>query len=179
MALHGCVWLYMALYGCIWLYMTVYGCIYWSISLYMAVCGCIWLYMVHAGHLGYHFRNYLGIPGKSNIVAFQRNKYDGFESIKLYLQSMNFAYMVIFIITTSFAILSRIIGIFGLFSTIKSGNFFKPTNIFLVTILILFTAMYLYLGQSRFRVPLEPILMIYTVIGWRFIEEKILNTKSK
>ena len=65
--------------------------------------------------------------------------------------------------------------IIGFYRNIKNTD----TIIYLIAIvgvLIIFTAMYLYLGQSRFRVPLEPILMLLTVLAFN---KKSINTKTK
>jgi hypothetical protein len=75
---------------------------------------------------------------------------------------------LIFIITTLFAIVSRIIGIIGLFYMLKKREFL-PYGVFFIEVISLFTAAYLYLGQSRFRVPLEPMLMLLMVVGIIYI----------
>jgi len=77
---------------------------------------------------------------------------------------MNPEYFLIFVFFSSFAVLSRILGVMGLFNAFKNKENWPYLFIFLF-VLLLFTAMYLYLGQSRFRVPLEPILMILTAMG--------------
>jgi hypothetical protein len=41
--------------------------------------------------------------------------------------------------------------------------------VFFIEVISLFTAAYLYLGQSRFRVPLEPMLMLFMVVGIIYI----------
>ena len=51
-----------------------------------------------------------------------------------------------------------------------------PYGVFFIEVVSLFTAAYLYLGQSRFRVPIEPILMLFTVFGLiYFMNRKIKN----
>jgi hypothetical protein len=46
---------------------------------------------------------------------------------------------------------------------------FLPYGVFFIEVISLFTAAYLYLGQSRFRVPLEPMLMLLMVVGIIYI----------
>ena len=115
-----------------------------------------------------NIRNYLGIKGKGAIVGFQTHSFKGLESIKDLLKEMNLSYLLIFIITTLFAIVSRIIGIIGLFYMLKKREFL-PYGVFFIEVISLFTAAYLYLGQSRFRVPLEPMLMLLMVVGIIYI----------
>ena len=115
-----------------------------------------------------NIRNYLGIEGKSAIVSFQTQSFKGLETIKDLLKEMNLSYLLIFIITTLFAIVSRIIGIIGLFYMLKKREFL-PYGVFFIEVISLFTAAYLYLGQSRFRVPLEPMLMLLMVVGIIYI----------
>ena len=122
-----------------------------------------------------NFRNYVGLKGNSIIVDFQQEKYQAFDSIIRLIKRMDLGYLLIFIIFTSFAVITRFIGIIGFYRNIKNTD----TIIYLIAIvgvLIIFTAMYLYLGQSRFRVPLEPILMLLTVLAFN---KKSINTKTK
>jgi hypothetical protein len=111
-----------------------------------------------------NIRNYLGLDGKALIVSFQNNEFNGIESIIDLIKSMNFHYLLVFIITTIFSLVTRIIGVLGVFYLLKN-KIHRPYGMLLVEIVSIFTAAYLYLGQSRFRVPLEPFLMIFTVIG--------------
>ena len=71
---------------------------------------------------------------------------------------------MIFIATTLFTVITRAIGIIGLFYIIKDRKW-MPYGVLFVEVILLFTAAYLYLGQSRFRVPIEPMLMLFTVFG--------------
>jgi 4-amino-4-deoxy-L-arabinose transferase-like glycosyltransferase len=122
-----------------------------------------------------NFRNYVGLKGNSLIVDFQQEKYQGFDSIIRLIKRMDVGYLLIFIVFTSFAVITRFIGIIGFYRNIKNTD----TIIYLIAIvgvLIIFTAMYLYLGQSRFRVPLEPILMLLTVLAFN---KKSINTQTK
>jgi hypothetical protein len=81
---------------------------------------------------------------------------------------MNFPYFLIFIFTTSFSIISRVLGFVGIFFILKNKEW-HPYGLLLVEVISIFTAAYLYLGQSRFRVPLEPLLMLLTMIGVLYI----------
>ena len=118
-----------------------------------------------------NIRNYLGIEGKSDIVGFQANSYQGIDSIENFLKKINLPYLLILIVTMLFSLTTRVIGIFGLYYLIKNRTW-RPYGVFLIGILLLFTAAYLYLGQSRFRVPLEPILMLFTVFGIIYLMRK-------
>jgi len=111
-----------------------------------------------------NLRNYLGIEGNELLVNFQEKPFTGFDSIFTLVHKMNPEYFLIFVFFSSFAVLSRILGVMGLFNAFKNKENWPYLFIFLFVLLI-FTAMYLYLGQSRFRVPLEPILMILTAMG--------------
>jgi hypothetical protein len=111
-----------------------------------------------------NIRNYLGFDGKDLIVNFQNNPFNGLESIVKLVKDMNFSYLFIFIFTTTFSIVSRITGIIGVFYLLKNKKW-RPYGVLLIEIVVFFTAAYLYLGQSRFRVPIEPVLMLFSVIG--------------
>ncbi|MBT5399165.1 hypothetical protein HOL24_01335 [bacterium] len=115
-----------------------------------------------------NIRNYFGIKGKDAIVGFQTREFKGLESIKDLLKEMNLSYLFIFIVTMLFSVVMRIIGIVGLFYMLKNREFL-PYGVFFIEVISLFTAAYLYLGQSRFRVPLEPMLMLLAVVGIIYI----------
>jgi len=111
-----------------------------------------------------NIRNYFGIEGKSAIVGFQNRPFKGIESIKLLIDEMSFGYLLIFVVTMGFAVVTRVIGAVGLFYLLTERKWL-PYGVFFVEVVSLFTAAYLYLGQSRFRVPLEPMLMLLTLFG--------------
>ena len=78
---------------------------------------------------------------------------------------MDIGYLLILIVFTAYAFLTKFAGIVGFYRILKSPQ----TAVYLIAIvgiLAIFTAMYLYLGQSRFRVPLEPILMLLAVLAF-------------
>ena len=111
-----------------------------------------------------NIRNYLGISGKNKIVSFDQGKYGGLDGIISLIREIDFSYLFIFIFATSFSITSRLLGLIGIYSLRKDRGVW-PYLIVLLGIIILLTGMYLYLGQSRFRVPMEPLLMLFSVIG--------------
>jgi nicotinamide riboside transporter PnuC len=77
-----------------------------------------------------------------------------------------------------FTIVSRIVGLIGIFYLMKNREW-RPYGFLLIEVILIFTASYLYLGQSRFRVPLDPFLMLFTVIGILYMYRKFRkNIKS-
>jgi hypothetical protein len=121
-----------------------------------------------------NIRNYLGLDGKDIIVNFQNEDFDGLNSIIKLLKNMDVYYLTIFVFTTSFSVISRIIGLIGLFYMLKVREW-RPYGFLSIEVISIFTAAYLYLGQSRFRVPLEPFLMLFTLIGFLYIVKIISN----
>ncbi|MBT7308891.1 MAG: hypothetical protein HN842_11795, partial [Gammaproteobacteria bacterium] len=111
-----------------------------------------------------NIRNYLGFEGKGIIVAFQNVEFKGVESFVSLIKNMDLPYLFIFLGTTFFAVVTRVAGLFGVFYLFKRKEW-VPYGILLVEVISIFTAAYLFLGQSRFRVPLEPLLMILAVVG--------------
>jgi len=125
-----------------------------------------------------NIRNYLGLDGKSNIINFQNKSFNGFNSIYDLIRNMPFSYFLIFSFTTLFSIITRVVGFFGLYYLFVNKKF-RPYGVILTEILFIFTSAYLYLGQSRFRVPLDPILMLFTVIGILYIVKTVELNKRK
>ena len=111
-----------------------------------------------------NIRNYLGFEGKGIIVAFQNVEFKGVESFVSLIKNMDLPYLFIFLGTTFFAVVTRVVGLFGLVYLFKRKEW-TPYGILLIEVISIFTAAYLFLGQSRFRVPLEPLLMILAVVG--------------
>jgi hypothetical protein len=122
-----------------------------------------WSYLYFSGGAS-NIRNYLGISGKNKIVSFQKGKHDGFNGIINLIQSLDYQYLYILLLTTAFSIITRIYGLIGAYYLIINRNFW-PYLIIILGVVTLSMGMYLYLGQSRFRVPLEPILMLLAVSG--------------
>ena len=87
--------------------------------------------------------------------------------IKKLFQNAGFPYTVLLIVTMLFVLVTRLMALIGIFIAV-----YKKENTIYIAILlfelVLFTIMYLYLGQSRFRVPLEPILMLLAVLSLRY-----------
>ncbi len=124
-----------------------------------------------------NIRNYIGIDEKDLIVDFQNKSFNGLNSILKLIHDMNYPYFFIFTLTVLFSSISRIAGLAGILYLFKNKEW-RPYGFLLIEIISLFTATYLYLGQSRFRVPLEPLLMLLAVIGFLYID-KILKQKKR
>ena len=112
-----------------------------------------------------NFRNYVGLEGNSIIVDFHREKFNGFSSMSRLIKRMNNEYLFIFIVFTGFAFIARFFALIGLIKSLRRSENFSYLIVILGTIIV-FTAMYLYLGQSRFRAPLEPLLILLTVLAF-------------
>jgi hypothetical protein len=125
-----------------------------------------------------NIRNYLNFDGKDLIVNFQKNSFNGLESILSLVRDMNLPYLLIFILTTVFSFISRVLGVIGVVFIIKNKEW-RSYGLLLIEVVSIFTAAYLYLGQSRFRVPLEPLLMVFTVVGVLYIFKKRKADKWK
>mgnify|MGYP006413270481 CR=1 len=136
-----------------------------------------WSYLYFSGGAS-NYRNYLGMSGKEKIVSFQKERYSGLDGIINFVRSIDLPYLTILLLTTGFSFVTRIAGMVGFIFLLKNREVW-PYMVAIVGVIILFTAMYLYLGQSRFRVPLEPFLMIFAVIGVYNFPIKIMNKFKK
>lgn len=74
------------------------------------------------------------------------------------------AYFILFLVGITFAVAARITGIIGFTLSIRKLSLMPYHFLYLCPVAI-FTATYLFIGVSRFRAHLEPILAIYAVIG--------------
>ena len=113
-----------------------------------------------------NLRNYVGWEGNSIIVDFHNEKFNGISSIFRLIKRMNTDYLIIFIIFTGFTFIARFSALVGLVNLLRTPKYYSYLFV-IFGIIIIFTAMYLYLGQSRFRVPLEPILLLLSVLAFK------------
>ena len=113
-----------------------------------------------------NFRNYIGLEGNSIIVDFHQEKFRGIGTITRLIKRMEVDYLLIFIVFTGFAVIARFTALIGIFRLARNPNHVAYLIAIIGTLLI-FTAMYLYLGQSRFRVPIEPVLLLLSVLSFR------------
>ena len=123
-----------------------------------------WSYLYLSGGAS-NIRNYFGLLGTEHIISFQKRRSDGISGVVSFIKTINMSYLVILIATTGFSFATRFLGLIGFFTLVKSSNTIRSYAAIIIMVLLLFTAMYLYLGQSRFRVPLEPFLMIFSTIA--------------
>jgi len=113
-----------------------------------------------------NIRNYLGFDGNSLIVEFQHQKFEGFNSILHLFDKAALPYLLMLLIVTPYAVIMRFVAVVGIFRVLRQKKIISYL-IPILGVLVIFTAMYLYLGQSRFRVPLEPLLMLLAVLSLR------------
>ncbi len=122
-----------------------------------------------------NFRNYLGFEGQSLHQIFQQEKWQGILSaLELFWSRLHGGYLFLVVVTLGYAVTSRIFGLIGLGLVFKEQNS-RFLGIILVGQLSFFTAIYLYLGIDRFRVPLEPALAILASVGFVHLQAKLKN----
>lgn len=122
-----------------------------------------------------NFRNYLGFEGQSLHQIFQQEKWQGILSaLELFWSRLHGEYLFLVVITLGYAVTSRMFGLIGLGLVFKEHNA-RFLGIILVGQLFFFTAMYIYLGIDRFRVPLEPALAILASLGFVHVQLKLKN----
>lgn len=100
------------------------------------------------------------------IHAIESQEGDGsvFGSAILFLERISPGYLLIVFTGLAYVFLMRLLGLVGFVAMLKSRHWRE--FVIYAGMLALFTAMYLFLGQPRFRLPLEPILVIIAVWGW-------------
>ena len=107
--------------------------------------------------------------GSSNLkVLFnQKGNYLWKEKIDLnsykQLISGNFINKFIFMVALIFSILVKILSLKGLYNLYKIQNY--RILYFLILIFIISSILFMFVGNSRFRVPLEPLFIILSVYG--------------
>jgi hypothetical protein len=110
------------------------------------------------------YANYLGLSGAGFTEHLSDTKSEN-----------SLLYLIIITLCLGFAFITRLLGLLGFFILFRKDLKLYGVLFFLVNSLLMFT--YLYLGQSRFRVPMEPILMIYAGVGIYAIKSYIYRLK--
>lgn len=119
-----------------------------------------------------NLRNYLGMPGKSAIVQFQEEATPSLlGAIWRLFGRIDIGYAALLVITLGFAALLRLAGLLGLVRMLDRST--RGATLALLVTIAVMSAAYLYLGQSRFRVPLEPYLAVMAAVGFSALREKI------
>ena len=111
---------------------------------------------------------YLGFPVPSNI-------YYGPDSFVDYLTrpiERYPGYLVLFFIGSAFALVCRVLGLVGLAASIRTPEL-TPHHLLYLSAIVIFTLTYAFIGVSRFRAHLEPILAVYAVIGFSLLLRSI------
>ena len=90
----------------------------------------------------------------------------------------NSSFWVLFLITTSYTVISRAVGLIGILVMIRDRATLRYTFLHVGTIAI-FLAMYLFSGISRFRAPLEPALALFFAIGIGVLFKRHNRVKEK
>ena len=109
--------------------------------------------------------SYLGIDGKETYLHILR-PFDS-QTIRNILSSVTNsgnAYLLVMSLTTGFAIALRFFGFLGLYKSLTYRHLL-PINIFYLLTICSYLITYFVISTSRFRAPLEPILILYATIG--------------
>jgi len=113
-----------------------------------------------------NFANYYGIDNKKSVTSFEKSSGSmlSLDKMTIFANSVNLKYFVVLALFWGYSILVKILLIVGLvYLFYNSSN--KYLFITLIFYIFTFAAIYLFLGQSRWRVPLEPIIMIFSSLG--------------
>ena len=113
-----------------------------------------------------NFANYYGIDNKASVLSFERSSGSMLSLSKAikFIDSVNIKYLIALITFWGFAILTKILLIIGLIHVFSNSNN-KYLSIIVIFYILLFSAEYLFLGQSRWRGPLDPLIMIFSALG--------------
>jgi hypothetical protein len=109
--------------------------------------------------------NYLGIDNKESYLYILRPF--GGKTIGNVLSSFinsGKAYLLVISLTTGFTIALRLFGFLGLYKSLTYRHLLS-INVFYLLTISSFLVTYFVVSTSRFRAPLEPILILYATIG--------------
>ena len=113
----------------------------------------------------YSISSYLGIENPDRKILY--TQYRGLSRYWSYFSTALAAfpgYFILFLAGGAFALIGRLAGIIGLIMSTNKRSLL-PYHVLYISPVIIFTATYLFIGVSRFRAHLEPILAVYAAIG--------------
>jgi 4-amino-4-deoxy-L-arabinose transferase-like glycosyltransferase len=123
-----------------------------------------------------NFANYFGIENKNAINAHEKTVGGklSYEKAVNFIKSVNIKYFFALVVFWGFSILIKILMIFGIWSIFKN-SINREIILALSFFVLFFIAEFMFLGQSRWRVPLDPFIIILASQGIYYI----LNTFKK
>ena len=101
----------------------------------------------------------LNIGGISSGQSFSGIVY----AAKALLGNTNAFYLAFFGLSLAFSITIKLLAVVGIVNLIRTEK--APMTLFILMSTVLMVSSYLFLGQPRFRVPLEPILTYLAILG--------------
>ena len=113
-----------------------------------------------------NFANYYGIDNKASVLSFERSSGSMLSLDKAikFINSVDIKYFIALIVFWSYSILIKILFVIGLIHVFSKSNN-KYLSVVVLFYILLFSAEYLFLGQSRWRVPLDPLIMMFSALG--------------
>jgi len=138
-------------------------------------------YALVSTYLGAGVRNLTQYLSSHPIeTSMLHSEFDGFTS---YLKLLSVAaeqhhtYFLLLTLGLSFAGLCRLTLLLGIPLSFKTGNSQRQALFFLLT-LVVFTLSFMFEATSRFRVPLEPLLALYSGIGFSRLHQLVYRKRS-
>jgi 4-amino-4-deoxy-L-arabinose transferase-like glycosyltransferase len=124
-----------------------------------------------------NLKNYLGLDSRQSIVQFEREgRTSVFGALTAFASRVNFSYAALLIVAFTYTVLCRIAGIGGLIRMLRNE---AARTCAVLGVMAILSLSYLYVGQSRFRVPLEPFLATMAAIGLVALRELRWNGKRR
>ena len=95
------------------------------------------------------------------------------NKLSQFISSINLSYLLALIVFWGWAISTKILMAIGFLNEISKGN--KLYFLSMSIVIILFIAEYLFLGQSRWRAPLDPIFMMLAAVGFTMLVNRFMD----
>ncbi len=136
-----------------------------------------WTTLYFGGAAG-RIAQYIGIePSSLHEVLVNRDGVTSFiDYIEVAIADYG-RYAILLIMFSGFVIVARLLGVVGIVR-IFSQKDNRALGVLFVLTLGLFSAMYLFVGISRYRAPLEIILMILAAMGYQYIRERSMASSA-
>jgi 4-amino-4-deoxy-L-arabinose transferase-like glycosyltransferase len=133
-------------------------------------------FMVSGGAGNLH--NLLGIDtARLNRVWFKTSQQDIGGMLTAFFGKAPLTALAISSVSLGFAVIARLIGLAGFVSMMRRGEY--ALILVLVGLIGYFVAVHLFHGNSRYRIPVEPAMMLFVLYGLREISVWLRNWRQR
>lgn len=128
-----------------------------------------WIQFFGAAGAG-RWHNLFQVSGNMEEIWFTTKQSDVWGMVTAFVKSAPLGAVAISAVCLLFVIIMRLFGLLGLVALAKRREY---DMLLILTLLIIYFAMvHLFVGNSRYRIAVEPALILLAMYGWKFVRQR-------